>query len=76
MTFAKLCTRLMITFACGWYAVTCSWFGAFNVIIVLHTHLFELTFEFAHTTIVKDNKLRSRVVCQLGVMKQILDECC
>jgi hypothetical protein len=48
----------MIAFAYDWYVVTCSWFG-FNAIIVLYTHLFELTFEFA--PIVKDNKLRSRV---------------
>jgi hypothetical protein len=61
----------MIAFACGWLVVTCSWFG-FNAIIV--THLFELTFEFA--PIVKDNKLRLRVMCQPGVMKQILGGCC
>jgi hypothetical protein len=65
-----LWTRSMIAFSCGLWVVTCSWFG-FNAIIV--THLFELTFEFAHTSIVKDNKLRSRVTCQPGVMKQILD---
>jgi hypothetical protein len=68
-----LCTCSMIAFACGWYVVTCSWFG-FNSIIVIH--LFELTFELAWCPIVKDNKLRSRVTCQPGVMKQILDGCC
>jgi hypothetical protein len=67
-----LCTRSMIAFACGCFVVTCSWFG-FNAIIVLHTHLFEVTFEFAPTPIVKDNKLRLRVTCQPGVMEQILD---
>jgi hypothetical protein len=61
----------MIAFACELMGMTCSWFG-FNAIIV--THLFELTFEFA--PIVKDNKLKSRVTCQPGVMKQILDGCC
>jgi hypothetical protein len=70
---ATLCTRSMIAFDCGWYVVTCSWFG-FNAIVV--THLFELTFEFANTPIVKEKKLRSRVTCQLGVIKQIQDGCC
>jgi hypothetical protein len=67
----------MIAFACGMLVETCSWFG-FNAIIVFHTHLFELMFELAHAPIVIDNKLRSRVMCQLGVMKEILDEsgCC
>jgi hypothetical protein len=65
----------MIAFACGWYVVTCSWFGS-NAIIVLHTHLFELTFEFSNTPIVNDNKLMSRVTCQPGFMKKILDGCC
>jgi hypothetical protein len=41
-----LCTSSMIAFACEWKVVTCSWFG-FNAIIVLDTHLFELTFESA-----------------------------
>jgi hypothetical protein len=50
--------------------VTCSCFG-FNAIIV--THLFELTFEFSHVPIVKEKKLRLRVTCQPGVMKQNLD---
>jgi hypothetical protein len=66
----------MIAFACrlwvvgcGLWVVTCSWFG-FNAIIVLHTHLFELKFEFAHTPIVKDTKLRMWVTCQPGVMKR------
>jgi hypothetical protein len=63
----------MIAFACVLMVVTCSWF-AFNAIIV--THLFDLTFEFDHITIVKDNNLRSWVMCQPGVMKQILDRCC
>jgi hypothetical protein len=49
----------MIAFACGLMIVTCSWFG-FNTIIV--THLFEVTFEFAHVPIVKDNKLRSESI--------------
>jgi hypothetical protein len=31
------CTSSMIAFACGWYVVTCSWFG-FNVIIVIYVH--------------------------------------
>jgi hypothetical protein len=57
----------MISFACGWYVVTFSWFG-FDAIIVLHTHLFELTFEVA--PIVKGNKLRLRVTCLSGVMKK------
>jgi hypothetical protein len=65
----------MIAIVCILMVVTCSWFG-FNAIIVLHTHLFELTFEFSHTPIVKDNKLRLRVTCQPSVMKQILDGCC
>jgi hypothetical protein len=43
--------------------VICNWFG-FNAIIV--THLLKLSFEFAHTPIVKDNKLRLRVTCQPG----------
>jgi hypothetical protein len=68
-----LCTRSMIAFACAWMVVTCSWFG-FNAIIV--THLFELTFDFAYITIVKNKKLRSRVTCQPGIIKQILDRCC
>jgi hypothetical protein len=33
-------------------------------------------FEFSRNSIVKDNKLRLRVTCQPGVMKQILDGCC
>jgi hypothetical protein len=70
-----LCTCSMIAFACVMSVVTCSWFG-FNAIIVRSTHLFELTFDFAHIPIVKDNKLRLRVTCQPGVMKQILDGCC
>jgi hypothetical protein len=60
----------MIAFACGLLVVTCSWFGL-NAIIV--THLLELIFEFPNIHIFKDNKLRSRVTCQPGVMKQILD---
>jgi hypothetical protein len=71
--FVPMCTHWMIAFACGLLVVTCSWFG-FNAII--DTHLFELTFEFAYVPIVKDNKLRSRITCQPGVMKQILDGCC
>jgi hypothetical protein len=63
----------MIAFAYGWYVVTCGLSGI-NAIIV--THLLELTFEFAHTPIVKDNKLRSRVTSQPDIMKQILDGCC
>jgi hypothetical protein len=62
----------MIAFACGLQVVACSWFG-FNSMIF--THFFELTFEFAHTPIVKNNKLRSRITCQPGVMEQILDGC-
>jgi hypothetical protein len=73
MPLTTLCTRSMIATACVVLVVTASWFG-FNTIIVLHTHWFELTFEFA--PIVKDNKLRPRVTCQPGVMKQILDGCC
>jgi hypothetical protein len=65
----------MIEFACVVLVVTYICFG-FNAMIVLHTHLFELMFGFAHTPIVKDNKLRSRVTCQPGVMKQILGGCC
>jgi hypothetical protein len=65
----------MIAIACVMLVVTCSWFG-FNAIFVLNTHLFELTFELAHTPIIKDKKLRSRVMRQPGVMKQILDGCC
>jgi hypothetical protein len=42
---------------CGLLVVTCSWFG-FNAIIVLYTHLLELTFEFTCISIVKDNELR------------------
>jgi hypothetical protein len=61
----------MIAFAYGLLVVICSWFG-FNSIAVLHTHLFEFTFEFAYIPIVKDNKLRSWVTCQPGVMKQNL----
>jgi hypothetical protein len=38
----------MIAIACDLLVVTCIWFG-FNAIIV--THLFELTFEFAHNPI-------------------------
>jgi hypothetical protein len=70
-----LCTRSMIALACEWYVVTCSWFDS-NAIIVLHTHFLEVTFEFASSPIVKDNKLRSREMCQPGLMKQILDGCC
>jgi hypothetical protein len=68
-----LCTRSLIAFACGWYVVTCSLFVC-NAIIVLHTHLFELT--VGVNPILKDNKLRSWVTYQPGVMKQILDRCC
>jgi hypothetical protein len=57
----------MVAFAYRCCVVTCIWFG-FNSIIVFHTHLYELMFEFADTPIVKDNKLRSRVTCQPGVM--------
>jgi hypothetical protein len=67
--YTTFCCCSMIAFTCGF--VTGCWFG-FDVIIVLHTHLLGLTFEFA--PIVKDNKLRSRVTFQSGVMKQILDE--
>jgi hypothetical protein len=42
----------IISFACGMLVVTYSWFG-FNAIIVLQTHLFELTFEFPSISIVK-----------------------
>jgi hypothetical protein len=62
----------MIAFACELYIVTCSWFG-FNAIIVFQTNLFELTFEFASFSIVKDNRLRSRVTCQQVDVKQVLD---
>jgi hypothetical protein len=61
----------MIVFACGLLVVTCSWFGI-NAIIAFDIQLFELTFEFAYTPIVK----RSRVKCQPGVMKQILNRYC
>jgi hypothetical protein len=47
--------------------MTCSRFG-FNAIVL--THLFEFTFEFV--PIVKDNKLRTGITCQSGIMKQIL----
>jgi hypothetical protein len=67
--YTTLCTRSMIAFACVMFVVTCSWFGV-NTIIVLNTHLLEFTFEFALISIVKDNKLRSRVTCQPGVMKK------
>jgi hypothetical protein len=70
-----LYTRSMIAFACGWFVVPSILFGL-NAMIVLHTHLFELTFGLAHTPIVKDNKLRSRLTCQPRIMKQILDGCC
>jgi hypothetical protein len=70
-----LCTRSMIVFARGLMVVTCSSFG-FDAMIFLHIHLFEVMFEFSNTSIVKDNELRSRVTCQPGVMKQILDGCC
>jgi hypothetical protein len=56
-------------FACGCYVLTFSWFGL-NAMIV--TNLFEPTFKFAPIPIVKDNKLRSLVTCQPGVIKQIL----
>jgi hypothetical protein len=59
----------MIAFDFVWNVVTYSLFG-FNAIIVIH--LLELTFEFAPIPIVKDNKLRSRVTCQPGAMKQNL----
>jgi hypothetical protein len=65
-----LCTRSMIAFAFGWYVVTWSWF-CFNAKIV--TYILKLTFEFANVPFVKDNKLRLRVTCPKGVMKQILD---
>jgi hypothetical protein len=71
----SLCTRSMIVLACRLMVVTFIWFG-FNAIIVFRTHLFELTFEFTHFPIVKNNKLRSRVTSQPSVMKQILDGCC
>jgi hypothetical protein len=62
---------------CLWIdmVVGLSWIG-FDAIIV--TRLFELTLELADTSIVKDNKLRSRIMCQplTGVMKRILDGCC
>jgi hypothetical protein len=75
MPLTTLCTQSMIAIACVVLVVTGSWFG-FNAIIALHTHLFELTFEFDPIVKDKDNKLRSRVTCQPGVMKQILDGCC
>jgi hypothetical protein len=65
----------MIAFVCVVFVVTGGWFG-FNAIIILHTHLFELTFEFDPIVKDKDNKLRLWVTCQPGVMKQILDGCC
>jgi hypothetical protein len=73
MSLTIMCTHSMIAFSCGLMVVTCSWFG-FSAIIV--THLFELKFEFTHNPIVKGNKLKSRLTCQPGVMKQILDGCC
>jgi hypothetical protein len=57
----------MNAFACVMLVVTFGWFG-FDAIIIQVTHFFELKFEFA--PIVKDNKLRSRVMSQPGVMKQ------
>jgi hypothetical protein len=75
MSLTTLCAYSMIAFACVYIVVTCSWFGL-NAIIVLFKNLFELTFESAYTPIIKYNKLRSRVTCQPGVMKQILDGCC
>jgi hypothetical protein len=57
---------------CFW-VVTFSCFS-FNAIIVIH--LLELTFEFSHTPSFNDNKFRSRVTWQPGVIKQILDGCC
>jgi hypothetical protein len=54
MSLTFLCTCSMIAFACGLMVVTCSLLGL-NAIFVLHTHLFELTFEFASSTIVKHN---------------------
>jgi hypothetical protein len=70
-----LCNYLMIAFACGLWVVTCSWF-CFNAIVVLHKKLFELTLAFFHVLNVKDNKLRLRIMCQPGGMKQSLDGCC
>jgi hypothetical protein len=70
-----LLTCSMIAFNYVMLVVTCSCFG-FNAIIVLYTHLFELTFEYFPIPIVKDNKLRLRVPFQPGVMKRILDGCC
>jgi hypothetical protein len=70
-----LCNRSMIAFARQLMVLTCSWLG-FNIIIVLHTNLFEVTFEFSHSEIFKDNKLILRLTSQSGVMKQILDGCC
>ena len=48
--------------------MTGSWFGNDTVIIA---HLLKLTLEVA--PIVKDNKLRTRILRQPGIMKQILD---
>jgi hypothetical protein len=39
-------------------------------------HLFEVTFEFASSTIVIENKLSSQITCQSSVMEKILDGCC
>jgi hypothetical protein len=66
-----------IIWACHWQlSVLVQWLHLLVVcwLWLVVTHLFELTFEFA--PIVRDNKLRSRVTCQPGVMKQILDGCC
>jgi hypothetical protein len=63
----------MIAFACGWFVVACSWFG-FNAIIVIIFLNSRLNLPLY--SIVKDNNLRSRVTCQPGVMKKILDGCC
>jgi hypothetical protein len=58
----------MIAFSCIMLILTC-WFGFFTIII-LQKHFFEIKFELVDTLIVIDNKLRLRVPCQPGVMKQ------
>jgi hypothetical protein len=65
-----LCIHSMIKSICGLMVVTFSQFG-FNAIIVLHKYLFEVTFELALIPIIKDNKLRIQVTCQLGVWKNL-----
>jgi hypothetical protein len=74
--YATLCNRSMIAFACGWYAVTYI-IGLTSMPQLSWIHIrLNSRLNFPILPLSKTIKLRSLIMCQPGVMKQILDGWC